>query len=116
MNHDDPNDSVVSFLGNSSPSLSLRHEDGSVQGWPMQYVATWLLSSDGRSLDILVVDADPPTRLELRGQGLAEVTDALASGSGGTVIVQGVRYLPLATPGRAYVVSAQAKRAWLSDE
>lgn len=108
--------SVYSFLGNSSSSFSLQYEDGRVQGWPLHFISTWLLSADCCRLDLLVVDADPPTRIELRGRNLAEVVEALASGSGGSAIVQGERYLPIAAPARAYVVSAQAKRAWLSDE
>ena len=105
-----PQQSVVSFVENGSVSLSLRFVDGRVQGWPLHLISTWSLSADGRSLDIHVVDADPLTRLELRGRNLAEVAEAIASGRGGIVSVHGERYLSLAAIGRAYVVSAEAKR------
>jgi hypothetical protein len=116
MMNGNQNESVVSFLGNTSASFSLKYDDGSVQGWPLHLVATWSLSADGRNLDLLVMDADPPTRLELRGYNLGEVADALAFGSGGTATVHGVRYLALAVPERAYLVSAQVRRMQLSDE
>lgn len=108
--NDEPHDAVVSFRANSVASFILQYEDGRARGWPLHYLSTWSLSADGRTLDLLLVDADPPTRIALRGQNLGEIADALASGGGGTAVVCGSRYLSLASPERAYVVSAEVRR------
>jgi hypothetical protein len=97
----------ASFSDNGCPTLTLEMSDGRRYGWPLHLLACWAFSpGNDQRLELTLGDGES---VSLRGVNLDEITEALDQGKGGQIMERDLRYLPLASKGRAFVTEISVK-------